>query len=503
MDKKIVNITYESSIDKLTEVNSSFDAGILKIAYTNENRNRSYISKQAFERAIPTIYNCPVVCNYIRDENDFGGHDIEVVSDDDGNMKIVNSTTPCGVIPESSKCYWSVEDGHEYLCAEVLIWKRQEAYQRIKDGGITSESMEITIKDGHKDPSTGYYMIEDFEFTAFCLLGDNVTPCFEGASLQMFSTNELKEQIEQMMEDLKNTFSITTSDEEGDIHPQKIITEGGNAVLNNEFEEQVIEPETVQEEPVITPDSDDAEVVEFEAEPQPEEPVVEPSAQSEEFELMSNIMEELRAALTEEKISTEWGECPRYSFFDVDIVNKKVYCFDSNDWLLYGFDFDFNGDKVFICGNTKKRMKCTIVEFDEGEQSTPLALGMEYSDIMMKNSDLENKYATASGTIESMNAELADLREFKATTESAIANSQREEVFAKFEDLVGVEAFDSLREHCEEYDIETLEEKCFAIRGRVAKVEKFSLKNSTPKLGIDSESNDDEPYGGFFKEYLN
>lgn len=43
---------------------------------------------------------------------------------------------------------------------------------------------------------------------------------------------------------------------------------------------------------------------------------------------------------------------------------------------------------------------------------------------------------------------------------------EREKVFAQFEDLVGVEAFDALRESNAEYSIEELEEKCYAIRGR-------------------------------------
>ena len=42
---------------------------------------------------------------------------------------------------------------------------------------------------------------------------------------------------------------------------------------------------------------------------------------------------------------------------------------------------------------------------------------------------------------------------FKADAETAEEQEKRKEVFAQFEDLTGVEAFESLREHCLEFDL--------------------------------------------------
>lgn len=52
-----LKLTYSSSVEQLCAVNSSFDAGVLKVAYVGKNRNGSSISKEAFERSIHTIYN--------------------------------------------------------------------------------------------------------------------------------------------------------------------------------------------------------------------------------------------------------------------------------------------------------------------------------------------------------------------------------------------------------------------------------------------------------------
>ena len=55
-----LKLTYSSSVEQLCAVNSSFDAGVLKVAYVGKNRNGSSISKEAFERSIHTIYNSPL-----------------------------------------------------------------------------------------------------------------------------------------------------------------------------------------------------------------------------------------------------------------------------------------------------------------------------------------------------------------------------------------------------------------------------------------------------------
>ena len=195
---KVLNMTYASSLTNLCEVNSSFDTGVLRICYTGENRNKSFLSKEAITKSIPTLYNCPIVCNYDRESDTLGGHDMEIVCDGDGNLRIVNVTTPVGVIPESAKVWfedYTEDDGtvHEYLYAEVLLWKRQEAYRKIKNDGITAHSMEIKVKSGKS--VDGVYHVADFEFNAFALIG--VTPCFESSALEMFSKNNFKQQMSE------------------------------------------------------------------------------------------------------------------------------------------------------------------------------------------------------------------------------------------------------------------------------------------------------------------
>ena len=504
MGERNMSIVFSSGIRNLVERNSSFDSGVLRVAYTGKNRNNSFISKETFERCMPSIYNCPIVCNYDRESDTIGSHDMELVSDDNG-MRIVNITQPVGVIPESAKYWWEeIEDDsglHEYLCVDALIWKRQEAYRKIKDDGITDESMEITVKEGGM--VDGVYVIDRFEFTAFCLLG-TAKPCYESASLEMFSCDDFKQQLAMMMREFKDSLTTAQPSQEVGIHPQNY-SEGGEEVLEQKV--------ALMAEFGLTADMLDFNIEEFSVEelrakfeelkPATAAPAAEPEKGTENFALESQFRQELFGALEAEKVETCWGMDSHYWFWDYDRDASEVYATDVTDWNLYGFPYSMDGDHVVIDFAGKKRMKLALVPFDEGGQADPIS-GM-FAKVAEKytanDTQWAEKYQTASDTISSMENELGTLRQFKTDTENAIAKGERDEVFAQFEDLVGVEAFENLREHCMDYTADVLEEKCYAIRGRSGVTAKFSYEPKTPKLPIQRAEPTQEPYGGAFAEY--
>lgn len=504
MNKKIAHMTYSSSLSSLCEINSSFDTGILRIAYTGKNRNGSSISKEVFESCIETMYNCPIVCNYDRDTDSIGGHDMELVSGKDGDLKIVNCTMPIGVIPESSKYSWEIveeDDGvsHEYLCAEVLIWKRQEAYQKIKNDGIVSHSMEITIRDG--EMKDGVFEIYDFEFTAFCLLGDDHEPCFESSAMGLFSLDALKSQMEEMMSELKETYSLILPHSEVE-DKFDIPTEGGEKVLDEkialatEYGYDIAALEFSVEDMSIDELREKFEEMKTNL---TTEPVYE-----DKFELNSQICDEIRNAVEAEMIERSWGKMPRYSVVDYDADAMMVYCWDADDhWKLFGFSFSMNGDNVVIDFESKKRMKFAIVEFDEGEQVMPIDAIFEQINAQYASNDTQwaDKYQTASNTIESIESELISLRQFKADTEAAAAKVARNEILSQFEDLDGVEEFENLKDNCDEFELDALEEKCYAIRGRNGSVAKFTKKPEATKLKVERVEPEDRVYGGLFEKY--
>jgi len=240
-------------------------------------------------------------------------------------------------------------------------------------------------------------------------------------------------------------------------------------------------------------------------EAQAEEPAAEQDAvpaAEQQYALTGNLLEELIGALDAVTVQREWGECRRYCYVDCDFDAMEVYCWDVTDWKLYGFPFQMNGDACQIDFENKKRKKYVIADFDEGEQIAPTAaLFAQMEQRILDGAQWEAKYQAASDAMATMGTELDELRKFKEDVELQALNQARADVFARFEDLVGVDAFEALRNDCSAYDAEALEEKCYAIRGRNAVPAKFSAEDRAPKLKVEKETHSYEPYGGIFAEY--
>lgn len=512
-----IHMSFASSLTDLCEVNSSFDAGVLKICYTGQNRNRSYFSREDIERNIKTIYNCPLVANYDVENGTFGGHDMKVVHDANDKVRIINATEPVGVIPESSRTWFATDTdendvSHEYLFADVLLWKRQAAYEKIKEDGVVNHSMEVSVKNG--EMIDGVFHVHDFEFTAFALLGKDAEPCFESSALEVFSASAFKRSMSEMMQELKDTYhSIDTFEKVED--KTKNDTEGGEEVLDERMElAKKYEIDVAALDFDLNAFSVEELTQKFEAMTQKQKEADNGAQDPENFALTRNIIDEICRALSEPKLVREWGECERYVYIDCDMEAKEVYFWDREDWLMYGCGYEMDGDTVVIDFEQKKRKKYVIADFDEGEsQASPFAADFELAVNAYKEAaDSRDTYKSMLGekteNYAQLEDEVAGLRKFKSDIESAQKKAERDSVFAKFEKLNGIDAFETLKENCEDMTVEEIEEKCFAIKGRMnvdfGQDAKFTMTTPAPKLPVDKTANNGgakEPYDGLFVKY--
>ena len=529
-----LSVRFDSSIKDISEINESFSSAPIPVCYTGENNNKSDISKESIERAIPSMFNCPVVCNYDVESDVIGGHDMEIVSDADGNPKLVNLTSAVGVIPSEADYGWEMidDDGvkHEYFYTDVILWKRSPAYEKIAADGVVGQSMEITVKEGRvKD---GVFIIDDFIFTAFCLLGEGIRPCFESASLQLFSNNdELKAQFGAMMQEFKESFSSVQPSKEDGIDT-KFESEGGSRALEEklelmakyglsedmldfklddfsveELEQKFNDMKRFDDEEQAGEESGDGndgagdgddesggdEGSEDDSDGEPEDDGDDDTAQKKVYQLNREFLSELRRVVAEETIDYGWGPERRYWFEDYDADKSEVYVEDCNDWLLYGFTYSIVNDSVIIDWDSKKRKKYEIVDFVGAElpDDEPMSvIGEVFSGLSEK--------------FKAMTDELSELRSFKSEIENKAANEARNEIFAQFADLAGNESFEALKAEAEKYSASDLEEKCFAIRGRSIAVKFSAQSQKVPKIGIEKQfatEDNEEPYGGIFKEF--
>ena len=532
---------YPASITQITSINESFDSCILSVCYAGRNRNKTIISKEAIENAIATMAYCPIVANYDVDTDTIGGHDVGFAEGSDGSIKMVNLTDAVGVIPENPQWCWQKkvdDDGveREYLTTPAILWKRTPVYSKLKRDGVSGQSMEINVKDGKV--VDGLFEIDAFEFTAFCLLGDDIEPCFEGAQVEMFSLDNLSKRLSEMMDEFKRDYSkVIAASADDDITPsgENYKLEGGNSSLNIEemlqkyglsAEDVTFETGGLSEEEIEkrfteikqakfdgesgedgadepggadeetgngddadggdTDDADDGEEDDKPVEDDDDAPVGEKRQFSLTGEQMRN---EILDALRSVRYTDEWGEWPRYCFMDYDLSVNEVYAYDNNDWNLYGLKFTMNGDNVVIDFDSAKRKKLAFVDFDEGESQ------FNYQHLL---DGANEKFEKVAG-------EVASLREFKLNIERADRKAKEDEVFSRFADLAEDERFKALRDGCGDMTIQDIEDKCYAIRGRNMQV-KFSQQDGQAPVRIpveraNSVEDSDEPYGGVFVKY--
>ena len=169
----------------------------IKVLYVGENRNRSFISKEVAIEMAQTLPGCPIVGYYIENKEDFGDHGEQIIIDGEG-VKFKKLTKPYGFVAPDSKIWFQEfqdtdEFGNttirEYLMTEGYLWTGQfEECQRVIDNG-NPQSMELDEKTlkGHWSTDTNkgveFFIINDAMFSKLCILGEDVEPCFEGASV--------------------------------------------------------------------------------------------------------------------------------------------------------------------------------------------------------------------------------------------------------------------------------------------------------------------------------
>jgi hypothetical protein len=197
----------------------------IKVMYVGENRNRSVISKEVATKMAATLKGSPIVGYYKEEKQDFRDHGEEMKISGDG-IEFKKNTRPYGFIPTDAKIWFQFYEDldefgntclREYLCTEGYLWTQyDEAKLPLEDGG-RPQSMELNeetlqgrwAEDYNRNME--FFIINDAEFKALCILGKDVEPCFEGSdvtSASNFTTNnEFMNELSNVMKKLQFTLN--------------------------------------------------------------------------------------------------------------------------------------------------------------------------------------------------------------------------------------------------------------------------------------------------------
>ena len=159
-------------------------------------------------------------------------------------------------------------------------------------------------------------------------------------------------------------------------------------------------------------------------------------------------------------------------------------------------------EEDFSCKNKKK--KCE----EEDYENKINELNSNYSNLEAKYSELETSNKELKSKYEVLLEEVTLLRQYKADKEEAYRQSEEARIFSQFEDLKGNEKFDKLVSESKNYELEELEEKCFAIYGMVSKSKVKTNKKEEKKPIVDKVYSEEsvnrvDKLSATFEKYLN
>lgn len=253
------------------DVNPLMSSCEIKVLYIGENRNHSYITKEVASDMAKTLRGAPIVGYYKEEKEDFADHGERVILDDEG-VKFECLTKPYGfVAPDAKVWFQKFEDTddfgnvvtREYLMTTGYLWTEQykECKEALQEGRPQSMELDEDSLDGHwsTNNKTGmdFFIINDAIFSKLCILGDDVEPCFEGASVTKPEVSKtftkvddtFKKTLYTMMQELK--FALEGGQDNMDIDNKDAVAEeelkDTPAVEEQEVKEESAAAEEVQD----------------------------------------------------------------------------------------------------------------------------------------------------------------------------------------------------------------------------------------------------------------
>lgn len=530
---------YESSDFRFIDVS-------IDVMHTGANLNKTSFTKDAINKAVPTIRNTPIL-GYVVDEldeedKDFKGHEHELrITNKD--VKYVYAGQAYGVIPESCNPRWIVKDDgtgieREYLRVDGLIWtKFSDPVDIFTRDGTKNHSVELTDMACGPADKNGNVPVESFKFDGCCILSTtdpSIKPAMTGSCVTAnFSVEDITAQIRdrlyeyQAIQQNYTAQNDNPSDEEkGDTTPMnenEIKTPGveenqvpaENTVAPTEPAGNEATPpnENTVTEPAAAPAEENAAPT-TEPEPAPAEPAGtentaptenEPAAGAE-FTLSANqLRDEIYNALLKVQVPSRWdSDCMIPKYWLTDILDSEVIVTDSGTYQLMGIPYSMNGDNVVLNYANIKRKKVTYEDWDEGDVMPGLIT--MFSTLTDKLVELSDSFTKAANEVSEIKPKLEAYQKAEEDAVVAAEKAKRDELFSVMDEKLGADAeYIALKEN-KEISYSDLETKCYALVGR--KSAEFSYvpnKNNkgTVRFGVGGTQNgSDVAYGGLIEHYL-
>jgi len=445
-------------INQIEEVNPLFSKCFIRILYTGLNQNKVYIEREIAEEMAKTLYNVPIVGEYVEKVDDFKDHGGRIEIEDD-SIEFVHTTKPYGVVPANTDITWmsvTEDDGtvRDYLTCWGYLWtgRYPEVKRVIQQGNPQSLELDEDTLEGQwvKEGPLIYFKITKAVFSALTILGENVPPAFESASIGAYYTLNpiaFSKQFNKMMRELKESFGeevkqvVNFSKDEDD---QSSDSNKGGKIMS---------------------DKKNRVVLAFELD-----------------DIKSQLYDKVQPK--DEDGNMEW----RFSIHDVQ--DDKIIFYDHSENKHFRQHYTTSDDGITL----GEQQEVVVKDFAADEQMEDLEqMKAKLDDLEVKLTHAQDKVVALEQEKETYAAdkeELESLKQFKADVEK----KEKEEVITKFALILADEDLQECKENIDKFTKEEIESKLsvIAVRKNVS-FTKQDDDDDDPDFVPEPQNNDDTP----------
>ena len=368
----------------------------IKVLYVGGNRNQTFITEEVAAEIGKTLRGAPIVGYYRESKEDFTDHGEKIIIDDEG-IKFQCQTVPYGFVsPDAQVWFQNFEDDdgmgntvvHKYLMTTGYLWTDQfpESSLPVEQGRPQSmEFQKESVKGQWKinyETGMDFFIINDAIIQKICILGDDVEPCFEGASVtapdvstKFTLDDNFRHTLYSMMQDLKsalngggqqmdNLENTVTVEEKIDVQPEteftqneEIVTEENVEIEDTSVSSDYVKKEDEEEEEKPEDEMADEETSETDETEDEEE---EKKRNTRNYELLEEELNTLKESYS--ALQTQYQELMN---FKNEIDNQK------KDALIAEFYMLSDEDKADVLANKEKytideiKAKLSVICFDK------------------------------------------------------------------------------------------------------------------------------------------
>ena len=502
-----------------------------KVCHTGVNRNKTSVSKENMEAALPSLHYRPVLADITTlsdGTKDFTSHAMEW--DEDGNITYIEK--PVGVFtnPESYHLEYDKDKDRYYVIADAVIYEEYspDSIEIIERKNGTKVSCELSISELSYDAKEKVLDLEKFHFNGVTCLGvDPITeePIEEGMEGSRLDISDFAEEKNSLfaygkMIEAMERFNKTLS------NLNKFLEEGGDKKLKLEEllkqygvskDELTFEVEGLTDEELVQKfedefkkkqgsGDDDSTVVEDPEEPdepedsedegEPEEPeegeeeTPEPEAPENDVTESEEVTTSLHNEISEDRMKRTFEishEDIRYALYTL----LGSYEDSDNEWYWINSVYDDH----FMYSNWDETKIYRQKYAKDGDNVS----------FVDERVELFKEYLTASekANLEDMRSNYATLQKKVSDYEAEITREDKNKILADevYAEISNDQDFAALKENIDKYSVQEVQDKADLLLAKhVKETGNFSYNKKPSKVGIDisNKGRKKSPYGTLF-----